>query len=138
MNDKQKNQIEALRKEGCGYGAIASAIGINVNTIKTYCKRHALGGVAAEQPVVDKNKKVCLYCGAAITQTPGRKEKKFCSDRCRNRWWNENLDKVNRKANYEFVCARCKKPFIAYGNNHRKYCSRECYIEDKYGGAIND
>ena len=77
----------------------------------------------------------CRYCGAPITQTPGRKEKKFCSDRCRNRWWNEHLDLVDRRANYEFVCQTCGKPFTAYGNAHRKYCSRDCYYEDRFDGG---
>ena len=57
------------------------------------------------------------------------------SEKCRNKWWNSNLDKVNRKANYEFICPHCKKPFSAYGNKNRKYCSHACYIEDRFGGA---
>lgn len=67
-------------------------------------------------------------------QVFGRKEKRFCSDKCRNKWWNTHLDKVNRRANYDFVCAYCKKPFISYGNKNRKYCSHECYIADRFGG----
>lgn len=53
------------------------------------------------------------------------------------KWWNEHLDRVDKKANYEFVCAYCKKPFTAYGNAHRKYCCHECYIEDRFGGSGN-
>lgn len=49
--------------------------------------------------------------------------------------YNSNLDKVNRKANYEFICPHCKKLFSAYGNKKRKYCSHACYIEDRFGGA---
>ena len=64
-------------------------------------------------------------CGKEVVQPGGRKEKKFCSDKCRNKWWNSNLDKVNRKANYEFICPHCKKPFSAYGNKNRKYCSHQ-------------
>lgn len=52
--------------------------------------------------------------------------KKFCSDRCRMKWWNSHLDQVQRKANYDFVCPVCKKPFTVYGNANRKYCSHEC------------
>lgn len=71
----------------------------------------------------------------AVPQTAGRKEKKFCSDRCRMKWWNSHLDQVQRKANYDFVCPVCKKPFTVYGNANRKYCSHECYIEDRFGGG---
>lgn len=33
------------------------------------------------------------------------------------------------------VCPVCKKPFTVYGNANRKYCSHECYIEDRFGGG---
>jgi len=71
-------------------------------------------------------------------QTEGRKEKKFCSDRCRNKWWNSHLSEVKRKAMYEYTCPNCKKTFMAYGNRNRKYCSHECYINDRFGGDGND
>lgn len=79
--------------------------------------------------------KPCLCCGKTIIQYPGRKEKKFCSDSCRNQWWNGHLNLVNRKAMYDFVCPACGKPFTAYGNRNRKYCSQECYFKDRFGGA---
>lgn len=77
----------------------------------------------------------CPCCGVKVAQNPGRKAKRFCSDKCRNKWWNSRLDQVERKAHYEFVCAYCKKPFTAYGNAGRKYCSHECYIKDRFGGG---
>ena len=69
-----------------------------------------------------------------IVLIEGKKPKRFCSSRCRNKWWNSNLDKVNKKANYEFTCVRCHKTFTAYGNKGRKYCCHECYIADRFGG----
>lgn len=135
MTDAQRTQIQKMRAEGLSYGRISQALGINTNTIKTYCKRHGLGGVVVESAPVDGEKKFCIYCGVSIIQMSGRKEKRFCSDKCRNKWWNEHLDQVNRKANYEYICPCCKKPFTAYGNKYRKYCSHECYIEDRFGGG---
>lgn len=132
MTDAQRIQIGNLREAGLGYKKIAERMGLSENTIKTYCRRHGLGGNMAQQGIVIKE--VCLCCGVAVKQNPGRKQKKFCSDRCRNKWWNANLDKVERKANYEYKCKCCKKPFIAYGNKNRKYCSHECYIVDRFGG----
>ena len=126
--------VGELREEGYGYGRIAQTLGLSENTIKTYCRRHGLGGVAVSPAPADEEIHHCLCCGTVVVQNNGRKEKKFCSDKCRNRWWNANLDKVNRKAEYNFVCAYCKKPFSAYGNKHRKYCSHECYILDRFGG----
>ena len=59
--------------------------------------------------------------------------RKFCSDACRTAWWNSHPDCVDRKAVYAYTCAHCGKPFTAYGNKERKYCSRNCYISDRFG-----
>lgn len=138
MNDTQRLKITQLRGEGYSYGRIAQSLDLSENTIKTYCRRHGLGGVAVAAVPSDETEHYCLCCGVVVAQHIGRKEKKFCSDKCRNKWWNANLDKVNRKADYNFVCAKCKKPFTAYGNRNRKYCCHECYIEDRFGGGSHD
>lgn len=139
MTDTQKIQIGKLRGAGLGYKKIAEQMGLSENTVKTYCRRHGLGGNMTHlQNVTQNEEHHCLCCGKPVQQTPGRKEKKFCSDSCRNKWWNSHLDKVERKANYEFVCPHCKKPFTAYGNKNRKYCSHECYIADRFGGGSDD
>lgn len=137
MNDTQKKQVEKFRANGLSYGKISETLGLSINTVKTYCRRHGLGGVVVKTANRDEDKHFCLCCGAPVMQVLGRKEKKFCSDRCRNKWWNQNLDKVNRKANYEYICPYCKKPFTAYGNKNRKYCSHECYIEDRFRGGMH-
>ncbi len=139
MTDTQKIQIGKLRGAGLGYKKIAEQMGLSENTVKTYCRRHGLGGNMTHlQNVTQNEEHHCLCCGKPVQQTPGRKEKKFCSDSCRNKWWNSHLDKVERKANYEFICPHCKKPFTAYGNKNRKYCSHECYIADRFGGGSDD
>lgn len=142
MTEEQKTQIVNLRGGGCGYVRIARILGLSENTVKSFCRRKNLGGRARaslpmQVPVMD-GKHFCLCCGKEVAQNPGRKKKKFCSDRCRNKWWNSHLDRVNRKANYEFVCPQCKKPFTAYGNAGRKYCSHECYIEHRFGGGRHE
>ena len=138
MNDTQRQQIRKLRAEGYSYSKVAQALGLSENTVKTFCRRNGLGGVVDAPAPIEPDGHYCLCCGSAVGQTPGRKEKKFCSDRCRNKWWNSHLDKVERKANYDFICPYCKKPFTAYGNKNRKYCSHECYIADRFGGGSND
>lgn len=138
MTDKEKEQIFKLRISGYGYTKISRMTGVSVNTIKSYCRRHCQENLVPTAPVdVRKEKHVCLNCGKEIIQNLGRKEKKFCSDHCRNHWWNDHLDLVKRKANYEYVCLNCKKKFVAYGNANRKYCSHECYIEDRFGGGMS-
>lgn len=137
MTDSQKEEIIVLRKDGIGYMKIAQKLGISQNTVKSYCRRNGLSkpeDIAMATPVKADAESFCLQCGVPVSQTQGRKQKRFCSDKCRMNWWNHHQEKINRKANYEFTCACCGKKFTAYGNSNRKYCSHECYINDRFGG----
>ena len=127
MTDEQKQKLILLRRSGDGYGQIAAALGISINTVKSFCRRH---GLAAEVKGSG-----CEQCGKAVSQNPGRKRKRFCCDACRNRWWNLHLELVKRKAMYTFTCPGCGKEFSIYGNSHRKFCCHECYIAYRFGGA---
>ena len=73
-----------------------------------------------------------------ILQVKGRKAKYFCSDKCRNAWWNAHPEKVQRKAYYHLTCEYCGKEFISYGNRKRKYCSRSCYADARRSHSISD
>lgn len=134
MKLEEKEKIKILREKGLGYTAIAKEINISVNTIKSYCKRHGLGGIKT----CDEDTSLCEYCDKPVIQKPRRKKKRFCSDKCRNNWWNTNRELVSKKANYECICANCGKTFISYGNKNRKYCSHECYIFARFGGECHE
>ena len=129
MTNTEKEKITELKSQGCGYKKIAMLTGISENTVKSFCRRNS--DTAEDKPKEHK----CLNCGVAVEQNAGRKEKKFCSDKCRNAWWNAHPEAVKRKAVYDFICPSCSRPFRAYGNKDRKYCSRDCYIEDRFGGG---
>lgn len=132
MTNQQKEQIRTMRLQGVGYIKIGKALGISDNTVRSFCRRNGLGDKS-------KNAVACKQCGKLIKNIPKQKPKKFCSDACRNTWWNEHRDCVNRKANYEYICTCCGRNFTAYGNNHRKYCSHACYITDRFRkGHISD
>lgn len=135
MTESQKEQVKEYRDCGYGYKKVAQMMGISENTIKTFCKRNGLGGIAGKP---SRGYCVCQFCGGPIVQTAGRKRKKFCSDRCRNTWWNCHQELVNRKAHYNFICLYCKRQFTAYGNASRKYCSHECYVKDRFGGGSHE
>lgn len=128
MTDKQKIEIERMRRAGMGYKKIAVTLELSENTVKSYCRR------LNDTPAKDNGEK-CLTCGKPLIQIPGYKKKKFCSDSCRMKWWNAHLDIVQRKAIYTFICPNCGKEFTVYGNANRKYCCHECYIEDRFGGV---
>ena len=138
MTNEQKKRISSLRKEGYSYSQIARELGINENTVKTFCRRNGLTGDAGKMPepvFQGITEQPCRQCGKPVIQYPGRKEKKFCCDTCRNKWWNSHLGQVKRKAMYEYTCPSCGSTFYAYGNRNRKYCSHECYVEARFGGA---
>lgn len=138
MTPDEKSRLTAMRRAGHSYTEIALELGIPKNTVKTYCHRNHIG-ISNDLPGNGKvslpREKHCLNCGSTVIQNPGRKEKKFCSDLCRVRWWNTHAAMTSRKAVYSFVCPACGNSFTAYGNPHRKYCSHECYIADRFGGG---
>lgn len=133
MTEQEKQQIAVYRNQGLSYAAISTEMEISVNSIKSYCKRNGLGGVRAYDKTTNANVYVCENCGVYVDQNPGRKKKRFCSDKCRNQWWNSHLDQVKRKAVYEYRCPTCGKSFSVYGNAKRKYCSHVCYVMGRFG-----
>jgi hypothetical protein len=131
MNALQKQQVARMRQAGLGYSRIARSLGLSGNTVKSYCKRNALGGIGAALP--QSEKPVCRHCGIPVPQLPKRKKRVFCSDACRVVWWNTHPGMVRRKAVYSFTCAYCSASFESYGNQKRKYCSHACYIAARFG-----
>ena len=124
MTNEQKELIESHRRKGVGYKQIAKELEMSPNSVKSYCRRNKLSN---EDLKKEDGESSCEQCGTIIHQVKGRKQKRFCSDRCRNLWWNSHLDQVKRKTVYEYVCPVCGKPFSVYGNAKRKYCSHDCY-----------
>ncbi len=125
MTDAQKQQIRLRRAKGESYSAIARALNISENTIKSFCRRNNIGvAKKSEQPTATD---LCANCGCLLSHTQGAKHKRFCSDKCRMSWWKAHPEAINRKALYRFVCQTCGTEFEAYGNAGRKYCSRTCF-----------
>ena len=127
MTKEQKQRIRELKSAGLGYVRISRDLGIPENTVKSFLRRNTTP--------VRVEKFVCKCCGRSVEQNPGRKEKKFCSDRCRMKWWNSHPELIQRKAVHEFNCPTCGRRFSVYGKRLRKYCCHQCYIEDRFGGG---
>jgi len=130
MNHQQKEAIQQLREEGQSYSRIAELLGISDNTVKSYCRRNNLGGVAlpASEPVSET---FCRQCGAPLKQIIGKKQKQYCSDQCRLAWWNAHPEAVTHKSMRLFTCQTCGRVFEGYGKRERKFCSRACYGKSK-------
>ena len=43
MRNEEKAKIRDMRIQGLGYGTVAAKMGVNLNTVKSYCRRHGLG-----------------------------------------------------------------------------------------------
>lgn len=126
MTDSEKRQIRAMRFQGMSYSGIGAVLGYSKDTIHSFCRRNDLAGDCS-------NAIPCKQCGELIRIDKKRQTKKFCSNTCRMAWWNSHLECVNYKSQHDFTCPACGKVFSDYLSQNRKYCSRSCYIQHRYG-----
>ncbi len=118
MKVEQKSRIIKLRSRGVSYGEIAQEMGMPVNTVKSVCRRNGMCNGEGHR---------CLYCNGKIKQLLGTKKRMFCSDKCRQRYWNKlRSDRVS-KNRVSHLCPVCGKTFYDYSSSKRTYCSQECY-----------
>ena len=132
MTNDEKQIIKKLRAEGLGYKSIAAVLKIPVGTVRSFCRREGFDGLIREIKELP-----CLWCGSPVVQNPKRKQKKFCSDKCRYKWWNAHPEKLNKCSDsfHKHNCKCCGKEFVHYGRTNGKYCSHECYIKDRFNGG---
>ena len=138
MTDEERQKITELRLNGFGYKAIAAAMGMNRNNVRSFCQRHGIGGssvVVALNLEEQKNSAlICRHCNKKLTQSLTGRKRKFCSEVCRRNWW--QLHPGNRKpketAFKKITCSHCGTEFESYGSSDRKYCSHNCYIKYRF------
>ena len=135
MTRQEQEEIIRLRDRGRTYAEIAETTGIPVSTLKSFFRRNVR---KKEALPVAPDADHCRECGKELVQNPKVKRRIFCSRSCREKWWKEHADTINRKAVYSFTCPCCGAPFTAYGNAHRKYCSHACYIRHRFGGGSHE
>ena len=139
MDGFQKEQIRNLRGEGLSYAEIARQVNVSRDAVISFCRRNGLQEIKKTMPVVNTDAAdVCRECGKPLVQVDGMKRRVFCSKECRVKWWKEHPERLNQKAVYQYTCPHCGKPFSAYGNSRRKYCSHACYISDRFGGGADE
>ena len=78
MTSAQIEQVIRLQEAGKGYRTIASELGLSINSVKSWCRRH---------PVEETPVNGCKQCSAPLIQFPGKRKRIYCSDRCRYLWW---------------------------------------------------
>lgn len=128
MTNEQKAKITEMRTSGASYAVIASAVSLSVGTVKAFCSRH----------ITEPKEDGCKRCGGEIINTPGHRQRVFCSAECQKLYWREHPEQMKHKATVNHICPSCGKSFIDYAGHHRKFCSHACYIAYRYGGAVNE
>lgn len=51
MTDREKQRVAILRSQGESYNAIAVALNVSVNSVKTFCRRSHLTGTRATETI---------------------------------------------------------------------------------------
>ena len=126
MTEQQKSDIIKLRKKGTAFSAIAEQLSLSINTVKSFYRRNSTADKQSMLPT-------CKYCGKRLIQPYGKREKKYCSDKCRFLWWNGHRNELKKKTVCIGICFFCGVSFNAYKSAKRKYCCRDCYYKARYG-----
>lgn len=74
----------------------------------------------------------CTNSGSEQKHQPSGKTDELRCEDCRGPVKRKPRTKNKQGPYYRFTCAHCGKPFTAYGNSKRKYCSHSCYILDRF------
>lgn len=136
MNETQEMKIKELRDQGLGYKRIANRLSICVDAVKYFCRKNNLTGTVT--PMFETNATCCKECGKPLKQKIGMKAIKFCSSTCRKAWWNKNRNQLRIRDGELVTCLNCGKQFKSYKQEHRKFCSHECYIAHRFGRGSCD
>lgn len=153
---KGKEVVETALITGADFGVKAAAagalkVGVEKNIIKVIPKgtpvstisniafiaiedAKALGKMVNGKSFYRRNAKTkpqletCMHCGKPIEQTKHKRQKKFCSDKCRNSWWSANPQNRRPKKLYSHICAYCGTAFQS-DRTKSKYCSVKCFAD---------
>lgn len=127
LNQTDRHQIQVMRAAGVAYSRIAAHLGLNANSVKTYCLRHGITVDPAVEQVTDPVGVWCLHCCKPIKLRQGSK---FCSTACRRAWWAAH----RRVVTEELVCANCHQQVTVArtGQVKRKYCCHPCYVQHRF------
>ena len=115
VTNEQKVEILKLHKQGTGYKAIGRSLGISADNVKKFIKRLKTEDIC-----------ICLECGSFFSPLPGKKIKRFCSEKCRKKYWQKKT-RTSLKYMVQKVCPECGSSFMTYKYRQGIFCSKECF-----------
>ena len=77
MNDCQRRQIEAMRKQGMGYKAIARETKLSRDSVRNYCRWHHLNGYGAAIAAASRKETVYEDIGYGM-ESPAHRTAEAC------------------------------------------------------------
>lgn len=90
MTAKQLETIAALRRHNYPYSFIGRELGLSINTVKSVCRRKNYKANGQRKTKEEKlSARFCPNCGTVLSPDCS-KGQRFCSDRCRRKWWKDN------------------------------------------------
>ncbi len=132
MDIIMKNKIKALRSEGYGYGKIAELLNISKSQVSSFCRRNNIDCMNCSNCIH------CAYCGLPVSCLNHHKKKRFCSDSCKSKYYNELYKKEGKIHGENLTCKCCGKIFNSKWNKNQVFCSHQCYITYRYKGGKKD
>jgi len=80
----------------------------------------------------------CRNCGKPLPHSAKSRQKPFCSNHCRNTWWNNQRGDTELYPNRDYndnraTCFYCGREFETYSRRQR-YCSFSCQRADSGKG----
>ena len=140
MSEQEKQYIVKQRVLGKSFVQIGRELGRGESSVR-YAFHHIMG----KEPKAHKTTPAtvtgagtsttpkCKYCGRDFERSVLSGKQLFCSSHCRNAWSNEQ----KRRTPYGRVCEQCGRGFTAFGNPHKRFCSRK-YFADSQKAAQAD
>ena len=123
MTQLEKEEIIKLKLAGNSYKQISVLTGICISKIKSVCIRYN----TKQTEIIS----YCKCCGKKLILVGGKKQKLYCNDKCRMRYWRNHQSELKSNHIVEVECPICHQIFKAYETKKRKYCCWDCYMEAK-------
>ena len=139
MSEQEKHYIVKQRALGKSFVQIGRELGRGESSVR-YVFNHIMDGETKADEVIPTvfldtrtpGTPKCKYCGRDFKRPAMGGKQLFCSARCRNAWGNEQ----KRRTPYSRVCEQCGREFTAFGNPHKRFCSRRCFADSRKAAQV--